>query len=146
MVPSSFSVYLGAGHINRLYFLKKIAGHDISILQDQLHLSTSNSFVMATVDLSHVQFWQLPLNPTSSKRIASPHIRKNGRFGSTTSSHDQAASLDKADEVLKRNNQAKSTEAAAQYQGRGFAPQQEGDVVGPQGTIRRGFRRWAWLI
>jgi len=141
MGPSSFSVYLGAGHINRLYLLlQKIAGHEISILQDQLLLSTSNSFAMATVDLSHVQFWQPPLNPTSSKRIALPHIRKNGRSGSTTSSRNQPASLDEADEVLKRDNQAKSADAAAQYQGRGLAPQQEDDVVGPQGTMKEDSR------
>jgi hypothetical protein len=55
MGPSSISVYLGAGHINRLYLLlQKIAGHEISILQD--HLSTSNSLAIATIDLSHVQF------------------------------------------------------------------------------------------
>lgn len=88
---------------------------------------------MATVDLSHVQFWQPSLNPTSSKR-SSPHIRKNGRSGPTTSSRDQPASLDsKADEILRRDNRFKSAVALAQDQGRDSAIQQEDDAVGAQG-------------
>jgi hypothetical protein len=94
---------------------------------------------MATVDLSYVQFWQPPLNPLSSKqRTASPHIRKNGKSGSTTSSRNRPASLDdKADEILRRDDQAKSAAAPAQYQGRDFAIQQEGDAVGAQSTQRK---------
>lgn len=63
--------------------LKKSQVMKSAILQDQL-LSTSNSFAMATVNLSHVQFWQAPLNLLSSKR-ASPHTRENGRSGLATS-------------------------------------------------------------
>jgi hypothetical protein len=95
---------------------------------------------MATVDLSHVQFWQPLLNPFLSKRPSS-HIRKNGRSGSTTSSRSQPASLDnKADEILRRDDQPKSAAAPAQYQGRDFAIQQEGDAVGAQGTKREDSR------
>jgi hypothetical protein len=112
-----------------------------AILQDQL-LSTSNSLAMATVDLSHVQFWQPPLNPLPSKRhTALPHIRKSGKSGPTTSSRNQPASLDdKADEILRRDNQPKFAAAPAQYQGRDFAIQQEGDEVGAQGTKREDSR------
>ena len=97
---------------------------------------------MTTVDLSNVQFWQPPLNPISSKqRTASPHIRKNGRSGPTTSSRDQPASLDnKADEILRRNDQPKSAAAPAQYQGRDFASQQKDDAVKAQSTKRKDFR------
>ncbi|CZR65297.1 uncharacterized protein PAC_15197 [Phialocephala subalpina] len=105
-----------------------------AILQDQV-LSTSNSFAMATAGPSHVQlFWQPLLNPTSSKP-ASPHIRKNGRSGRTTSPHNQPASLnDKADEILSRpDNLFKSAVALAQYQGRDSAIHQEDDAVGAQG-------------
>jgi hypothetical protein len=88
---------------------------------------------MATVDLSHVQFWQPLLNPLPSKR-ASLHTRKNGGSGSTTSSRDQPASLhNKAGEILRRNKQPKSAVAPAQHQGRDFACQQESDIVGAQG-------------
>jgi len=96
---------------------------------------------MATVDLSHVQFWRPPLNPTSSKqRTASPHTRKNGRSGPTTSSRDQPASLHKADEILGRDKQPESAVAPAQHQGRGSAFQQEGNVVGAQGAMREDSR------
>jgi hypothetical protein len=73
---------------------------------------------MATVDLSHVQFWRPPLNPTPSKR----HTRKNGRSGSTTSSRDQPASLhNRADEILGRDKQPKSAVAPTQHQRRDSA-------------------------
>jgi len=50
---------------------------------------------------------------------------------------NQPASLhNKADEILRRDNQAKSAVAATRYQGRGFTFQHEDDAVGAQGTIR----------
>jgi hypothetical protein len=102
-----------------------------------LILSTSNSFVIATIDLSHVQFWRPPLNPTSSKCRASPHTCKNGRSSPTTSSRVQLASLhNRANEILGRDKQPKSAVAPTQYQGRDSAFQQEGDVVGAQGAMR----------
>jgi hypothetical protein len=105
--------------------------------KSELLLSTSHSFAMATVDLSHVQFWHPPLNPLPPKHTASLRIRKNGRSGWTTSSRNQPASLDnKADEILRRDNQPKSAVAAAQHQGRDFAFQQEDDAVGSQGTMK----------
>jgi hypothetical protein len=112
-----------------------------AILPTQL-LSTSNSFAMSTVDLSHVQFWRPPLKPLPSKRhTALPHIRKNGKSGSTTSSRNQPASLNnKADEILRRHNQPKSAAAQAQYRGRDLAIQQEGDAVEAQGTKREDSR------
>jgi hypothetical protein len=92
---------------------------------------------MATVDLSHVQFWQPPLKLTSSKRRASPHTGKNRRSGPTTSSRNQPASLhNKADEMLGRDKQPESAVAPAQHQGRDSAFQQEGDAVGAQGTMK----------
>jgi hypothetical protein len=106
-----------------------------------LILSTSNSFAMATVDLSHVQFWRPLLNPTPSKRRASPHTRKNGRSGSTTSSRGQPASLhNRADEILGRDKQPKSAVAPTQRQGRDSVFQQEGDTVGAQGAMRENSR------
>ena len=106
-----------------------------------LILSTSNSFAMATVDLSHVQFWRPLLNPTPSKRRASPHTRKNGRSGSTTSSRGQPASLhNRADEILGRDKQPKSAVAPTQHQGRDSVFQQEGDTVGAQGAMRENSR------
>jgi hypothetical protein len=54
---------------------------------DTFPFSTFHSFTIATVDLRRVQFWQLPLNPLSSKQLpASLQIRKTGRSGSTKSS------------------------------------------------------------
>jgi len=77
------------------------------------------------------------LNLTSSKRRASPHTRKNGRSGPTTSSRDQPASLhNKADEILGRDKQPESAVAPAQDQGRDSVIQQEGDAVGAQGAMR----------
>jgi hypothetical protein len=100
-------------------------------------LSTSNSFAMATVDLSNVHFWRPPLNPTPSKRRASPHTRKNGRSGPTPSSRDQPASLyNRADEMLGRDKQPESAAAPAWHQERDSAFQQEGDAVGAQGAMR----------
>jgi hypothetical protein len=61
------------------------------VLQDQLLLSLIKFFHMAIVDLSHVQFWQPPLNSTSSKHTASQYIRKNGRSGLAASSRTQPA-------------------------------------------------------
>jgi hypothetical protein len=96
---------------------------------------------MATVDLSHVQFWRPPLNPTPSKRRSSLHTRENGRSGSTTSSRDQPALLhNRADEILGRDKQPKSAVASTQHQGRDAAFQQEGDAVGAQGAMREDSR------
>jgi hypothetical protein len=148
--PSSLQRYLWAGHLNLPYLPllqkknQKVAGHEISSFArtPNFFLSTSNSFAMATVDLSHVQLiWQPPLKPTSSKRRASPHTRKNGRSGPTTSSRDQPALLhNKADEILGRDKQPKSAVALAQHQGRDSAFQQEGDAVGAQGATREDSR------
>jgi hypothetical protein len=89
----------------------------ISILHKRLLLSLSISFAMATIDLAYVQFWQLPLNPFPPKqRITSPHVCKNGKSGSTTSSRNQPTSLEnKADEVLRRDNPLKLAVAATQH-------------------------------
>lgn len=72
---------------------------------------------MATVDLSHVQFWHPPLNES---------IRKPGRSGLATSPRKQPVSLqNKADGILKHNAQFKSIVAVARQ-----------DAVGAQGTIK----------
>jgi hypothetical protein len=76
---------------------------------------------MATVDLSHVQFWQPPLNLSSSKQRPASHIRKNSRSGLATNSRNQPVLLhNKSDKILRRD----------------CAFQHEDDKAGAQGTMR----------
>ncbi|TVY13031.1 hypothetical protein LARI1_G009055 [Lachnellula arida] len=86
---------------------------------------------MASIDLSRVQFWQPPLNLSSSKqRPASLHIRKNTRPSLTDSSRNQLASL--PNEALRHDNRAKSAVAATRPQERDLT-QHEVNAVGAQG-------------
>jgi hypothetical protein len=96
---------------------------------------------MATVDLSHVQFWQPPLNPLSSKqRPASPHIRKNSRSGLATNSRNEPGLLyNNADEILRRKAQFKSAVTATLHQERDFAFHED-VAVGAQGMMRENSR------
>jgi len=87
---------------------------------------------MATVDMSHVQLWQPPLIPVSSKqRFAPLHIRKNSESDLTARLCNQSVSVDhKEGEGLGYNNhQTKSAVTAARLEQRGFAVQQENDAV-----------------
>ncbi|TVY93988.1 hypothetical protein LAWI1_G003141 [Lachnellula willkommii] len=65
---------------------------------------------MATIDLSRVQFWQPPLDPSSSKQCPALH--------------------NKSGEILRRNDHFKSIVAATQHQGRDYAFQQEARAQG----------------
>ncbi|MCJ1394833.1 hypothetical protein MMC18_007713 [Xylographa bjoerkii] len=90
---------------------------------------------MATTDLSRVQFWQPPLNPTSFKQhTASPHIRKNGRSGLAASSRTPPVSPHcRVDEIRRRSAQFKPAIAATRRQGCDSAFQHEDDAAGAQG-------------
>jgi len=88
----------------------------------------SNLSAIATVDMSHVQFWQPPSDPTHSKQHPTlPHMGKNGISGSTAK---QGKTLESD------HHHAKSVAASAQPQGRDSAFQQEDKAVEVPSMIR----------
>ena len=93
---------------------------------------------MATVDLSHVQFWQPPLNRASFKQhTAAPQIRKNGGCGLTASSRTPPVSPPyRADKLRLCSAHFEPAITAARSQRRDSTFQHEDNAAGAQGTMK----------